>query len=94
MASIMENKAIEHINKSGEVDYPDNQEAMPQYFDEKIEYLEDAIDILENQIKEYKKERKHWNRSNMGNSNTDYNSNATVAVSGGKRRKTRKMKKL
>jgi hypothetical protein len=93
MITAMESRAIKDIKKSADVEIPPNQMAMPQYYSEKIRYLEDAINILEKQIEEYNKERRDWIRGNMGNSNTNYNSNATVGV-GGKRRKTRKMKRL
>ncbi len=90
----MEVTAIGFIHNSLDVSEPLNQQGMPAYYYEKIDYLKRAIEGLEAQIDNYKNSAKGWERG-LGLS---MNNLMTNSMDGGKKkkkaRKTKKSKRV
>jgi hypothetical protein len=90
----MELRAIGFIHNSLDVKEPFNQQGMPGYYYEKIDYLKRAIEILETQIHTYTTNAKGWERG-LGLS---MNNLMNTSLEGGKKkkkaRKTKKSKRV
>jgi archaellum component FlaC len=108
-ASNGEEEAIKHIEESMDVIMPDNQLGIPDACYTKIHHIKEAIKELEREIKNLKSAAKEFNiygsymNNNNNNNSKNYNNdknnnsknykNTNDLMLGGKRRKTRRVRK-
>lgn len=88
----LELKAMDLIQESLDIQEPLNQEGMPGYYIEKIQYLKEARKVLESQIQVYEQQSASWSNAFYG---PGLNNGMNIGMEGGKKqKKSRKTKKV